>query len=45
MPSHCEEIKIEEILSVTLFNKETGEEIMRWDFDAGGSDATSANTD
>lgn len=39
------DLEVKKLKSVTFFDKETGDEILHWDFDTGGSDATSANTD
>lgn len=39
------DLEIEKVISVTFFDRETGEEVLRFNYDTGGSDATSANTD
>lgn len=39
------DLGIEYPISITIYNVETGDEVLHWDFDTGGSDATSANTD
>ena len=39
------ELKIKNVECVSFFDKETGEKILHWDINTGGSDATSANTD
>lgn len=39
------EFEVKELKSVTFFDTETGDEVLHWDFDTGGSDDTSANTD
>lgn len=36
---------IDRIICAEFYDTETGEMVLRFDFDSGGSDATSANTD
>lgn len=39
------DLEVKELKSVTIFDVESGEEVLHWDFDTGGSDDTSVNTD